>query len=113
MDDFPPICKQDPIEVQVMYMADHFERTDQTIKISDIPEEMYGGALPIAKSRKSKRRAMTEAEYVEDDSEQAAKKAKKLKANASQENPTASDVLTIQQEASGYCSVIQGEEDGY
>jgi len=27
MDDFPPICKQDAIEVQVMYMADHFERT--------------------------------------------------------------------------------------
>jgi len=48
MDDFPPICKKDPIEVQVMYMADYFERTGQTIKISDIPEEMYGGALPIA-----------------------------------------------------------------
>jgi len=99
MDDFPPICKQDPIEVQVMYMADHFERTGQTIKISDISEEMNGGALPIAKSRKSKKRAMTEAEYVKDDSEKAAKKAKKSKANASQENPTASDVLTIQQEA--------------
>ena len=55
--------------------------------------------MPIAKNRKSKKRAMTEAEYVEDDSEQAAKKAKKSKANASQENPTASDVLTIQQEA--------------
>ena len=52
MDAFPPICKQDAIEVQVMYMADHLERTGQTIKISDIPEEMYGGALPIAKSRK-------------------------------------------------------------
>jgi len=99
MDDFLPICKQDAIEVQVMYMADHFERTGQTIKISDIPEEMYEGALPIAKSRKSKKRAMTEAEYVEDDSEQAAKKAKKSKAIASQENPNASDVLTIQQEA--------------
>ena len=48
MDDFPPICKKDPIEVQAMYMADYFERTGQTIKISDIPEEMYGGALPIA-----------------------------------------------------------------
>jgi len=98
MDDFPPICKQDPIEVQVMYMADHFEMTGQTIKISDIPEEIYGGALPIAKSRKSKKRAMTEAEYIEDDSEQAAKKPKKSKATASQENPTACDVLYIQQE---------------
>jgi len=45
---------------------------------------MYRGALPIDKSRKSKKRAMTEAEYVEDDSEQAAKKAKKSKANVSQ-----------------------------
>jgi len=59
MDDFPPICKHDPLEVRVMYMMDHFERTGQTIKISDIPETMYGGALPIANSRKCKKRAMT------------------------------------------------------
>jgi len=56
---------------------------------------------------------MTEVEYVEDDFEQVAKKAKKSKATASQENPTASDVLSIQQEASGYYSVIQEEENGY
>jgi len=99
MDDFPPICKQDSIEVQVMYMVDHFERTGQTIKISDIPETMYGGALPIAKSRKSKKRAMTEAEYVEDASEKASKKAKKSKADASPANTSDTEVLTIQQEA--------------
>jgi len=99
MDDFPPICKQDPIEVQVMYMVDQFERTGQTIKISDIPETMYGGALPIAKSRKSKKRAMIEAEYVEGTPEQASKKAKKSKADASQENTSDTEVLTIQQEA--------------
>jgi len=99
MDDFPPICKQDPLEVRVMYMKEYFEMTGQTINISDIPDEMYGGALPIAKSRRSKKRAMTEAEYVEYDSEQAAKKAKMSKATASQQNPTASDVLSIQQEA--------------
>jgi len=45
---FPPICKQDPLKVRERYMMDHFERTGQTIKITDIPENMYGGALPIA-----------------------------------------------------------------
>jgi len=59
MDDFPPIYKQDPLEVRVMYMKEYFEMTGQTIKISDIPNEMYGGALPIAKSRKSLKRKMT------------------------------------------------------
>jgi len=103
MDDFPPICKQDPLEVRVMYMKEYFEMTGQTIKISDIPDEMYGGALPIAKSRRSKKRAMTETEYVEDDYEQAAKKAKVSKATASQQNPTASDVLSIQQYTRARC----------
>jgi len=98
MDDFPPICKQDPVEVQLRYMMDHFERTGQTIKISDIPENMSRGALLIAKSRKSKKRAMTEAEYVEDAPEPASKKAKKSKA-ASQEKLADPEVLSIQQEA--------------
>jgi len=99
MDDFPPICKQDPLEVRVMYMKEYFEMTGQTIKISDIPDEMYGGALPIAKSRKSQKRKMTKAEYLEVTPEQVAKKAKMSKATASQPNPTASDVLIFQQEA--------------
>jgi len=98
MDDFPPICKQDPIEVQVMYMVDHFERTGQTIKISDILETMHGGALPIARSRKSKKRALTKVEYVEDALEPTSKKAKKSKA-APQEVLTDPEVLSIQQEA--------------
>jgi len=96
MDDFLPICKQDPLEVRVMYMKEYFEMTGQTIKISDIPDEMYGGALPIAKSRKSQKRKMTEAEYLEDTPEPVAKIAK---ATASQPNPTTSDVLSFQQEA--------------
>jgi len=96
MDDFPPICKQDPLEVRVMYMKEYFEMTGQTIKISDIPDEMYGGALPIAKSRKSQKRKMTEAEYLDDTPEQVAKIAKDT---ASQSFLTASDELSIQQEA--------------
>jgi len=76
MDDFPPICKQDPLDVRVMFMKEYFETTGKVIKISDIPDEMYGGALPIAKNRKSLKRKMTEAEYLEDASEPVAKAAK-------------------------------------
>jgi len=40
---------------------------------------LYGGALPVAKSRKFKRKPLSEAEYLEDASEQPSKKAKKVK----------------------------------
>jgi len=76
MDDFPPICKQDPLEVRVMFIKEYFEMTGHIIKISDIPDEMYGGALPIAKNRKSLKRKMTEAEYLDDTPEFAAKGSK-------------------------------------
>jgi len=79
-----------------MYMKEYFEMTGQTIKISDIPDEMYGGTLPIAKIRKSQKRKMTEAEYLDDTPEQVAKIAKAI---ASQPNPTASGVPSFQQEA--------------
>jgi len=61
MDDFPPICKQDPLDVRVNYILDHYEKTGQTIKLSDNPDTMYGGTLPIARNRKSKKRATSEA----------------------------------------------------
>jgi len=96
MDDFPPICKQDPLEARVMYMKEYFEMTGHIIKISDVPDEMYGGALPIAKNRKSLKRKMTEAEYLDDTPEFAAKVAK---TSAPQTNPTTSDMLLLQQEA--------------
>ena len=64
IDDFPPICKQDPLDVRVNYILDHYEKTGQTIKLSDIPDTMYGGALPIARNRKLKKRVTSEAEYV-------------------------------------------------
>jgi len=47
MDDFPPIYKQDSLEVRVMFIKEYFESTGHLIKISDIPDEMYGGALPM------------------------------------------------------------------
>jgi len=96
MDDFPPICKQDPLEVRVMFIKEYFELTGQVIKISDIPDEMYGGALPIAKNRKSLKRKLTEAEYLDDTPEFAAKVAK---TSASQTHSTTSDMIIPHQEA--------------
>jgi len=87
MDDFPPICKQDPLEVRVMYMKEYFEMTGHIIKVSDISDEMYGGAL---------KRKMSEAEYLDDTPEFAAKVAK---TSAPQTTPTTSDMLLLQQEA--------------
>jgi hypothetical protein len=61
---------------------------------------MYGGALPIAKSRKTKKRALTEAEYLDDAPEQPSKKAKKAKKEkaAIQKNVVSPTVPTIQEE---------------
>ena len=59
---------------------DHYEKTGQTIKLSDIPDTMYGGALPIPRNRKSKKRATSEVEYVDEAPEPLPKKAKKEKA---------------------------------
>jgi len=73
MNDFPPIWKQDPIEVRLNYIMEHYERTSEPIRLSDIPDTMYGGALPVAKSRKTKRKALTEAEYLNDAPEQTSK----------------------------------------
>jgi len=77
MEDFPPICKQDSLDVQLYFIHNHLQTTGKTIQLEDILEKMYGGALPVAKSRKSKKRALTEAEYLDDDaSEQPSKKAR-------------------------------------
>jgi len=98
MDDFPPICKQDPIDVQMNFIKDHFATTGNRIRLEDVPETMYGGALPVAKSRKTKRKALTKDEYLVEAPEPAPKKVKKSKA-ASQEQLANPEVLTIQQEA--------------
>jgi len=96
MDYFPPICKQDPLEVRVMFIKEYFETTGHIIKISDIPDEMYGGALPIAKNRKSLKRKMIEAEYLDDTPEFTTKVAK---TSAPPTKPTTSDTVILQQEA--------------
>jgi hypothetical protein len=78
LEDFPPIYKKDPIDVQMHFITDHFKTYGQVIRLEDVPEEMYGGALPVAKSRKSKRKETFKEEYLE--VEQPSKKAKKDKA---------------------------------
>ena len=97
MDDFPPICKQDPLEVRVMFIKEYYESTGHLIKISDIPDEMYGGALPIARNRKSLKRKMSEAEYMDATPEIDAKVAK---ISAPESPHPASDMITPQLEAS-------------
>jgi len=96
MDDFPPICKQDPLEVRVMFIKEYYELTGQVIKISDIPDEMYGGSLPIARNRKSLKRKLNEAEYLDATPEFAAKVAK---TSDPQTHSTTSDMIIPQQEA--------------
>jgi len=97
MEGFPPICKQDPLDVQLFYIHDHLQRTREEIQLEDIPEESYGGTVKVAKSRKAKRKPLTEAEYLEEASEQPAKKAKKAKKDKASE-ATGSEVATIQEE---------------
>jgi len=57
---------------------------------------MYGGALQVAKSRKTKRKPLSEAEYLEEASEQPAKKAKKAKKEKAS-SQTDSTLPTIQE----------------
>jgi len=65
MDNFLPICKQDPVDVQTYFIYDHWENTGETIRFDEIPEQMYGGTLPVARKRKSKKKATLEADDVE------------------------------------------------
>jgi len=95
MEGFPPICKQDPLDVQLYYIHDHLQSTEENIQLEDIPDQMYGGALPVATSRKTKRKTLTKDEYLDDASKQPAKKAKKAKKDKVSE-ATGSGLSTIQ-----------------
>jgi len=97
MEGFPPICKQDLLDVQLYYIHNHLKRTGENIQLENIPETMYGGALLVTKSRKSKRNPLTEAEYLKDASERPTKKTKKAKKDKVAE-ATVSGLSTIQEE---------------
>ncbi|KEH28307.1 hypothetical protein MTR_5g084777 [Medicago truncatula] len=75
-----PICKKDPLDVQRAYILDYYKSYNKKISLKDIPEEMYGGDLPVAKGRKSKKKQITKEEYLaEDATEVGAQKHKKVK----------------------------------
>jgi len=93
MEGFPPICKQGPLDVQLFYIADHLQSTSEEIRLDDIPDTMYGGKIKVAKSRKTKRKPVSEAEYLEGASEQPSK-AKKPRRDSASEGTT-SGVPTI------------------
>jgi len=97
MEGFLLICKQDPLDVQLFYIHDHLQSTGEEILLEDILETMYGGNVKVTKSRKTKRKPMTEAEYLEDASEQPVRKAKKAKKDKASE-ATGSEVATMQEE---------------
>ena len=97
MDDFPPICKQDPSDVRVNFVYEHWQRTGETIKFDDIPKTMYGSALPVAIKRKSKKKATSEADDDEEASEAKKKKVTKEK-GASSVQRVRSDKPTLQDE---------------
>jgi len=96
MEGFPPICKQDPLDVQLFYIADHLQSTREEIRLNDIPDIMYGGKIKLAKSRKTKRKPVSEAEYLEGASEQPSKAKKPRRDSASK--GTTFGVPTIQEE---------------
>ncbi|RHN74035.1 hypothetical protein MtrunA17_Chr2g0305251 [Medicago truncatula] len=100
MKDFPPICKQDPLDVQMHYIKNHFATTGIKISLRDVLETMFGGALPVAKSRKTKRKVISMDAYLEEAYEQTSKKAKKDKKKKSySEQIAGSELPTIQEEA--------------
>jgi len=37
MEGFPPICKQDPLDVQLYFIHDHLQVTGEIIQLEDIP----------------------------------------------------------------------------
>jgi len=78
-----------------MFIKEYYETTGQIIKISDIPDEMYGGALPIARNRKSLKRKMTIAEYLDATPEFDVKVAK---TSAPESHSPASDMIIPQLE---------------
>jgi len=95
MANFPPICKKDSLAVQMALLTDHFANTGEIIGLEEVPQEMYGGKLPVENGRKAKRKEMTQEEYLE--AEKPSKRVKKDK--ASEKLKTAdSDVPTIQEE---------------
>jgi len=95
MANFRPICKKDSLVVQMALLSDHYANTSEIIGLEEVPEEMYGGKLPVEKGRKVKRKEMTQEEYLE--AEKPSKRVKKDKASEKLKTD-GSDLPTIQEE---------------
>jgi hypothetical protein len=78
------------------YIQEHYALTGKKIILEDVPENMYGETLPVAKGRKSKRKAMSKEEYLE--VEQPAKEAKKGKAASDKLNIGGTGLPSIEEE---------------
>jgi len=61
--------------------------------LDQVPEEMYGRTLPVARKRKSKKKATPEADDIEEASEPMKKKAKKEKQAVGSDTPTIQDEI--------------------
>jgi hypothetical protein len=82
--DFPLICKKDSLAVQMALLSDHFSTTGEFIGLEEVPEEMPGSKLPVEGSRNSKRKKMSEEEYLEvENSSKKKKTSDKLKIGGS------------------------------
>jgi len=82
MENFPPICMQAPLDVRVNFILKNYETTGETIRMEDVPETMYGGALHVASKKKrklTKEEYLSEADDVEEAPEHQKKKVKKAK----------------------------------
>jgi len=77
-------------------LGDHFTQTGEIIGLDEVPEEMPGSKLPVEKSRKAKRKELTQEEYLE--AENPPKRPKKEKASEKLKFGT-SEVPSIQEEA--------------
>ncbi|RHN60178.1 hypothetical protein MtrunA17_Chr4g0022701 [Medicago truncatula] len=43
IENFPPICKQDPLDVHMNFIKDHFATTSTKIRLKDVPQKMNIG----------------------------------------------------------------------
>jgi len=63
--DFPPISKQDNLEVLAAYVSTHYEKAKEIANYSSIPDTQAGVPLRIAsKKRKPKK---TNSEFIDDE----------------------------------------------
>jgi hypothetical protein len=52
MEGFPPICKKEPLEVQLYYIKEYFALTGENLRLEDILDMMYGGSCLWAKEER-------------------------------------------------------------